>query len=146
MTIDDLINEIITCDSLSDLQNSLSDLISNVNQPSTVDRFEEPARHVLSHLNTVNGTRLKAIGKIAQRLSEGYSVSDLKRVIDVKCDEWAGNKKMSGYLHPQTLFRSRNQVDKYLDQVKLVDNFTKKEVAKTKPDTIVLPKDLLEWN
>lgn len=146
MTIDDLIDAINSSDNFSGLQDTIKCFLANERVVSSVDKYGDAARDVLGHLNATNGTRLKAIGKIAQRLSDGYSVADLKRIIDVKCDEWADNKKMAEYLKPQTLFGSRIKVDKYLDQVKLVDNFNKKEIAKSKPDSIVLPPSLLEWN
>lgn len=139
MTIDDLIDEIITCVDLDDLKVRLKDYLDSGPSTSVVDRFSEPANEVLSYLNLINGSKLKAIGKIAQRLSEGYSVADLKRIIDVKCEEWGDIKKMAPFLKPQTLFGSRNKVNKYLDHVKLDDSFTKKQVAKSRPDTIVLP-------
>ena len=139
MTIDDLIDEIITCNDLGDLKVRLKDYLDSDVNISIVDRFKEPATEVLSYLNLINGSKLKAIGKIAQRLSEGYSVADLKRIIDVKCEEWGDVKKMAPFLKPQTLFGSRNKVDKYLDHVKLDDGFNKKQVVKSRPDTIILP-------
>ena len=122
MTIDDLIDEIINCNDLVDLKVTLKDYVDSINIPSAVGKYEIPARDVLSHLNTLNGTKLKAIGKIAQRLSEGYSVNDLKRIAEVKCDEWGDDRTMAKYLKPQTLYGSRDKVNKYLDQVKLNDN------------------------
>lgn len=142
MTIDTFINEIVACNDLDDLKVRLKDYLESEKLPSYVDKYEIPAREVLSHLNLINGTKLKAIGKIVTRLSEGYSIADMKRIAEVKVDEWGDNKDMAAYLHPQTLYGSRNKVDKYLDQVKLVDNFSKKQLAKSRPDTIVLPK----WN
>lgn len=142
MTIDTFINEIVACNDLDDLKVRLKDYLDSESLPSSVDRYSEAATEVLSHLNLINGTKLKAIGKIVTRLSEGYSIADMKRIAEVKVDEWGDNKDMAAYLHPQTLYGSRNKVDKYLDQVKLVDNFSKKQLAKSRPDTIVLPK----WN
>ena len=140
MTIDVLIDEIIKCNNLDDLKISLKGYMESSNLPSIVDKYQTPAKDILSHLNTLNGTKLTAIGKIAQRLSEGYSVNDLKRIAEVKCDEWGDDKTMAKYLRPQTLYGSRDKVNKYMDQVKLNDNFIKKQVAKSRPDSIVLPK------
>jgi len=73
-------------------------------------------------------------------------VADMKRIAEVKVDEWGNSKDMAKYLKPQTLYGSRNKVDKYLDQVKLVDNFNKKQLAKSRPDSIVLPMKAVPWN
>lgn len=140
MTIDDLIEIIDNSDDFGQLKATMKVAVASESTTSAVDKYGVPARAVLSHLNTLNGTKLKAIGKIAQRLSEGYSVNDLKRIAEVKCDEWGDVKDMAPYLKPQTLYGSRDKVNKYLDQVKLNDNYNKKQVAKTRPDCIVLPK------
>ncbi len=50
---------------------------------------------------------------IRSRLSEGYSVNDLKMVIDKKCKEWIGTD-MVKYLRPDTLF-SESHFDNYLN-------------------------------
>jgi len=140
MTLDNLIEMINNSNDFGQLKATVQVAIATESIVSAVDKHETPARAVLSHLNTLNGTKLTAIGKISQRLSEGYSVNDLKRIAEVKCDEWGGDKTMAKYLRPQTLYGSRDKVNKYMDQVKLNDNFIKKQVAKSRPDTIVLPK------
>jgi len=140
MTLDDLIEMIDNSDDFGQLKATMQVAIATESITSAVNKYEVPARSVLSHLHTLHGTKLKAIGKIAQRLSAGYSVNDLKRIAEVKCDEWGDEKTMAKYLRPQTLYGSRDKVNKYLDQVKLNDNFIKKQVAKTRPDSIVLPK------
>lgn len=49
------------------------------------------------------------------RLSEGYTLDDFKKVIDIKVSEWKGDPKMEQYLCPQTLFRPGN-FEKYINQ------------------------------
>lgn len=46
-------------------------------------------------------TRIKA------RLSEGYSLDDFKKVIDVKTSQWKNDKTMCKYLRPETLFGTK---------------------------------------
>ncbi len=48
------------------------------------------------------------------RLNAGYKSADLKKVIDVKCDEWLTEEKMKKYLRPSTLFG--NKFTEYLKQ------------------------------
>lgn len=51
---------------------------------------------------------------IIARLKDGYSIEDLKRVIDVKCSEWL-NTNMEQYLRPNTLFNPTN-FESYFNQ------------------------------
>ena len=64
---------------------------------------------VVSYLNKKTGKNFRASTKgtqkhIKARLSEGYSVEDFYSVIDVKCNQWLEDRKMSAYLRPETLF------------------------------------------
>ena len=45
-----------------------------------------------------------------------YSVLDIKRVIDAKCNEWRGNPKMEKYLRPQTLF-NKSKFETYFERL-----------------------------
>ena len=42
-----------------------------------------------------------------------YPLTEIKIVIDAKCDEWLGDEKMKKYLRPETLF-SKTNFEKYL--------------------------------
>jgi uncharacterized phage protein (TIGR02220 family) len=53
---------------------------------------------------------------VANRLIEGATLEDLKRVIDLKTKEWKGDKKMVQYLRFETLF-NRSKFESYLDEV-----------------------------
>lgn len=57
-----------------------------------------------SNLKFVNG-----------RLSQGYTVSDLKAVIDVMIKEWWGTS-MQGYLRPETLF-NETKFQSYVNKI-----------------------------
>lgn len=72
-------------------------------------------REVIKYLNEVTGKKFKpnADGNkrvIDPRLKEGYTVADLKHIIDVKYAEWHGKTFSNGkpgdfYMRPETLFR-----------------------------------------
>lgn len=47
-------------------------------------------------------------------LSEGYTLDDFKKVVDLKFDEWKATD-MSKYIRPETLFG--NKFDGYLNQL-----------------------------
>jgi uncharacterized phage protein (TIGR02220 family) len=68
-------------------------------------------RIVIEHFNSVTGQKLKSGTKshsenISGRLNDGYSVDDLKLVIDFKNSEWAKDPKMAQYIRPATLFQT----------------------------------------
>lgn len=72
----------------------------------------DPTEEIVDHLNQRAGTHYKAttantIKLIKARLKEGFSVDELKLVIDKKCAEWLNNPSMVGYLRPETLFGSK---------------------------------------
>ncbi len=66
------------------------------------------AIEVLLHLNQVSGSRYQksrtSLENIRARLREGYSVNDLKLVIDLKHEHWNGNDEQYQYMRPETLF------------------------------------------
>lgn len=71
--------------------------------------------------------------KIAARLRDGHTVSDLKTVIDTKCKEWLESPKMSQFLQPSTLFCLKN-FEKYLDQAQntnLISHETRQQQPRT---------------
>lgn len=59
-----------------------------------------------------NNTRTNSL--IKGRISEGYTIEDIKKVIDVKCDEWL-NTDMAKYLRPETLFNA-TKFQSYINQ------------------------------
>mgnify|MGYP003777561931 CR=1 FL=1 len=75
---------------------------------------------ILSYLNEKAGKnyshKSEANKKLINgRMNEGRTVDDFKRVIDVKCEEWLKDEKMSQYLRPATLFSQRN-FENYVNQ------------------------------
>lgn len=73
--------------------------------PNSVKATEQ----IMAFLNLVTGKAFKLSTKATQRLikarlSEGFTVEDFNKVIRVKSEQWKDDKKMDGYLRPQTLF------------------------------------------
>ncbi|MBS0869860.1 conserved phage C-terminal domain-containing protein [Enterobacter ludwigii] len=77
-------------------------------QPDPEVVITDNAILVLTHLNHVSGSRYQksktSLENIRARLREGYTVSDLKLVIDLKHEHWNGNDEQYQYMRPETLF------------------------------------------
>lgn len=72
----------------------------------------DPTEEVVAHLNQRAYTNYKATTAstrrlIKARLKEGFTVDEIKLVIDKKCAEWLNNRDMAQYLRPETLFGSK---------------------------------------
>jgi uncharacterized phage protein (TIGR02220 family) len=75
---------------------------------------------VIQHLNQLNGTNLRTDTKqtvklIEQRFSEGFSLTELKEIVEYKVAEWKGTKDEK-WIQPDTLFNGENCA-KYRNQV-----------------------------
>ena len=78
-------------------------------------------------------TSLNTKKHINARLKEGFTVNELKKVVDIKVDEWIKDKKMCKYLRPETLFGNKfesylnqeyqNEEDKELEDLKIGYNY-----------------------
>lgn len=77
-------------------------------QPDPEVTITDQAIKVLTHLNRVSGSRFQksktSLENIRGRLRDGYSVSDLKLVIDLKHEHWHDNDEQYQYMRPETLF------------------------------------------
>lgn len=78
----------------------------------------KPIYEICGYLNTKCGTRYRASSEqikklIFQRLSEGFTIDDFKKVIDTKSSSWM-NTEFEKYLRPQTLFG--NKFESYLNE------------------------------
>lgn len=79
---------------------------------------------VVDYINAKTGKRLRVKAKVNRepinaRLDEGYTVADLKSVVDIKLADWADEtssdgRRLSDYLVPETLFRPKN-IERYLN-------------------------------
>ena len=82
-----------------------------IDEPQTPAQPKEPdhTEEVIDHLNQQAGTHYKATTAntrklIKARLKEGFTVEEIKTVIDKKCADWLNNQDMAKYLRPETLF------------------------------------------
>lgn len=78
----------------------------------------DPTEEVVDYLNQRAGTHYKATTAITRklikaRLKEGFTIDEIKLVIDKKCAEWLNNRDMAQYLRPETLFG--NKFESYLN-------------------------------
>lgn len=85
-----------------------------LNEPQAPAQPKEPdpTEEVIDHLNQRAGTHYKATTAntrklIKARLKEGFTVEDLKLVVDKKCADWLNNRDMAQYLRPETLFGTK---------------------------------------
>ena len=90
----------------------------NEPQATTQPKEPDPIKEVVDHLNQRAGTHYKATTAstrklIKARLKEGFTVDELKLVIDKKCADWLNNRDMGQYLRPETLFG--NKFESYLN-------------------------------
>ena len=97
------------------------------------DKYSEDIKNIINYFNNTTGKKYKTSSKttcshIRARLSEGFSVDDFKRVIDVKYAQWKDDPKMCEYIRPETLFGTKFET--YLNQspvIKPKDKFEKQK-------------------
>lgn len=76
------------------------------------EKEKEIYKEIVSYLNQKTGkhfrdTSDKTKTAIHARLAEGFKLEDFRAVIDKKCADWLGDKKMEEYLRPETLFGTK---------------------------------------
>lgn len=83
-------------------------------EPQTAEPQDKPdvIKEIVDHLNARTGSHYRpttqATRKLLKaRLKEGFTVEEIKTVIDKKCADWLNNPKMAEYLRPETLFGSK---------------------------------------
>ena len=86
----------------------------------TVNKDTVIIKEIVSYLNEKAEKNFRPSSKETQkhiraRLKDGYTIDDFKRVIDNKCSQWKGDKKMDEFLRPKTLFTPEN-FESYLNQ------------------------------
>lgn len=85
-------------------------------------KFDEDAKELLSFLNQKTGRNYQPVKAnldiIKARLKEGYTPTDLRKVIAKKYREWSPDEKMSEYLRPATLF-NRTKCAQYVGELVL---------------------------
>lgn len=84
--------------------------------PKPPDPFLESNRfiasQVLAYLNEKTGKKFRLNGDkntrpIIARLNEGFTVDELRKVVEIKSEEWFNDSKMFKFLRPETLFGSK---------------------------------------
>lgn len=98
-----------------------------LNEPQAPAQPKEPdpTEEIVAHLNQRAGTHYKATTAntrklVKARLKEGFTVDEIKLVIDKKCTEWLNNPAMVEYLRPETLFG--NKFEGYLNAKSMPQN------------------------
>lgn len=92
----------------------------NTDFPNTDNKHLKDIVEIISYLNKLSGKNYRSSTPNAQklikaRLSEGFTVDDFKKVIEVKCKQWLGDKKNDRYLRPETLFCAKH-FESYLNE------------------------------
>ena len=122
----------------SSLENFRKTYITNSQPKKSSRKKEEPnqevANEVIEYLNKVSGKRYSSktaltANQISARYHEGYTIDDMKRVIEHRWKLWKGTD-MEQYFRPSTLFRPGN-FENYFNslQVKRVPDKAKADTA-----------------
>lgn len=108
---------------------SFSSSISLSKKKKNKKEISPEAQEILDYLNSVSGKKFTTIGLIQERLNEGRTIEECKKVIDIK---WKDEKFDKVYFDHTTLFRPLN-FDRYLNQATINQPTT----SKSKPLNIV---------
>ena len=97
---------------------------NTINNTININIYSEIIEYLNSKANTkyrVNNKKTRA--SINARITEGFTIDDFKKVIDIKSAEWL-NTNMQQYLRPETLFGTK--FEGYLNQkiTKQTGNYT----------------------
>lgn len=97
---------------------SVSVTITEPKVTEVKEEFLEECSTIVDYLNDVAGKKYRVSKSttkfIKARLNEGYSVSDLLKVVVVKSSQWKGTD-MGKYLRPETLFNA-TKFPSYLEE------------------------------
>ena len=107
--------------------NTNKDTDTNTESPEQSDN----ALSLLSYLNSKTGSSYTDTEQtrelIEERLSEGYTVEDLKSVVDKKSAEWSCDGKMQACLRPSILFGDK--FEEYLNAPEPIEIQEQKQAA-----------------
>ena len=113
-------------------------LLSGKPDPTPVTTIDN---QVLEYFNLKSGKRfrtLKGCG-LSTILRLGYTMNDIKSVIDKKVRQWGNDAKMQEYLRPSTIFAPRN-FESYLNSTEL----TKRQEGYTPEERMAIIEGLEE--
>jgi uncharacterized phage protein (TIGR02220 family) len=85
----------------------------------TTEKKAIPYADIIQYLNEKTGKSFKPDSRktndlISARFNEGYTLEDIKKVIDLKSAEWQLDARWSKFLRPETLFGTK--FESYLNQ------------------------------
>ena len=113
----------VQCNNCNDKSN-----VENRDKSKSIDNKKDivgkeptpPYKDIIDYLNLKTDSKYKHTTKATRRIingryDEGFTLEDFKAVIDVKAAQWKGDKKMSAYLRPETLFAA-SHFESYLNE------------------------------
>lgn len=105
-------------DKLPDSDNEIESNSKKEKKSEKAKNATQEVFEVVEHLNIRSGRKFNAerqqtANLIISRLKEGYTVADLKKIIDCKVEKWGNDDKMRQFLRPETLF-APSKIDGYL--------------------------------
>jgi uncharacterized phage protein (TIGR02220 family) len=121
--LEDQISELHTkCEFLQQKMYEIEQKVENIrpSRKKTAQKFNnEAVSEVINYLNSRSGTEFrpetpKNAQVVSARLNEGWTIDQLKSVIDKKVGEWKGTK-MEKYIRPITLFSS-DKFESYVNE------------------------------
>lgn len=109
ITLDEITRNVVECDLYKEKKSKVNSLPVH---KIIIDYLNKRAGKNFRH------TTSETVKFINGRISEGYTIEDFKKVIDIKVEEWKGDPFGDKYLTPSTLFRPSN-FEKYLNQQRI---------------------------
>jgi uncharacterized phage protein (TIGR02220 family) len=99
-------------------QSDSDDIAKNSKEKESKEKEKEskeekiPYDGIIEYLNEKSGKSYKSSTKKTQtlikaRLNEGFTLHDIRDVIDIKCSQWKNDPQMNNYLRPETLFGTK---------------------------------------
>ncbi|OLS33396.1 conserved phage C-terminal domain-containing protein [Bacillus sp. MRMR6] len=98
---------------------SLNQAIPESTTEITTEKNTMPCADIIQYLNQKTNKRFKPESRktkelIQARFTEGFTLKDFKKVIDLKSAEWLQDPKWNKFLRPETLFGTK--FESYLNQ------------------------------
>ncbi|VEF46081.1 phage replication initiation protein [Bacillus freudenreichii] len=98
---------------------SLTTPIPEITTETTTEKIHIPFSEVVDYLNKQTGAAYKSSSKrtrelIRARWNAGFTLEDMKQVVDLKAAEWLHDRHWRKYLRPETLFGAK--FESYLNQ------------------------------
>lgn len=106
----------------------IRELTNNKPRPSSLKGHTEAAKRVVAHLDEKTGVKSRSFAKAATRLADGFTEGELKLIVDWAHETWQGS--YASHVTKDTLFRSKDQADKYLNKASIWDAKRKEEAEK----------------